>query len=378
MSDFHKLTPGGLTPDSQVVAAGRPKRDVDGPVNTSITLSSTYMAPGQVGYGRDGNPTWSALEAAIEELEGGKTLAFASGLAAISAYFSTLPRGVVITTSKNGYSGLMLMLRKMQESGAAEVRYVDISNTQEVLASLKGSNLLWIESPTNPALEVADMPTLIKEAKAAKIAVGVDSTFATPLLQNPLLMGADIVIHSLTKYISGHSDVLLGSASTKDEVLLEKLKEARGLGGGIPGPFEAWLTLRGLRTLAIRLERAQSNALELAKRLSSHPAVEKVRYPGLPTDAHHKVASSFMKGYGAMISFDVKGGPVAADKACASSELVTFATSLGGVESLWERRHRWSNESPTIPTNLVRLSVGIEGVEDLWADIDQALKKSQS
>ena len=272
----------------------------------------------------------------------------------------------------------MLMLRKMQESGAAEVRYVDISNTQEVLASLKGSNLLWIESPTNPALEVADMPTLIKEAKAAKIAVGVDSTFATPLLQNPLLMGADIVIHSLTKYISGHSDVLLGSASTKDEVLLEKLKEARGLGGGIPGPFEAWLTLRGLRTLAIRLERAQSNALELAKRLSSHPAVEKVRYPGLPTDAHHKVASSFMKGYGAMISFDVKGGPSAADKACASSELVTFATSLGGVESLWERRHRWSNESPTIPTNLVRLSVGIEGVEDLWADIDQALKKSQS
>ena len=377
MSDFHKLTPGALSPESQVVAAGRPKRDLDAPVNVAINLTSTYIAPGKVGYGRDGNPTWTALEIAIEELERGKTLAFASGLAAISAYFSTLPRGTVITTSKNGYSGLMLILRKMEESGAAEVRYVDISNTQEVLESLKGSTLLWIESPTNPALEVADMPTLIKKAKEAKIAVGVDNTFATPLLQKPLEMGADVVIHSLTKYIAGHSDVLLGSASTKDDELLIKLNEARGLGGGIPGPFEAWLTLRGLRTLAIRLERAQSNALELAMRLSNHPAVEKVRYPGLPTDPHHKVASSFMKGYGAMISFDVKGGPEAADKACSASELVTFATSLGGVESLWERRHRWGNESPSIPTNLVRLSVGIEGIEDLWADINQALNKSQ-
>lgn len=378
MSDFHKITLGALTPESQVVAAGRPRRDTDAPVNPPIHLTSTYIAPGKVGYGRDGNPTWTALEVAIEELEGGKTLAFASGLAAISAYFSLLPRGAVITTSKNGYSGTMLTLRKMEESGAAEVRYVDISNTKEVLGALKGSTLLWIESPTNPALEVADMPTLIREAKVAKIAVGVDNTFATPLLQKPLEMGADVVVHSLTKYIAGHSDVVLGSASTKDEALLAKLADARGLGGAIPGPFEAWLTLRGLRTLAIRLERAQANALELAKRLSIHRAVEKVRYPGLLTDPHHKVASSFMKGYGAMISFDVKGGPDAADKACASSQLVTFATSLGGVESLWERRHRWANESASIPTNLIRLSVGIEGIEDLWADIDQALKKSQS
>jgi len=185
------------------------------------------------------------------------------------------------------------------------------------------------------------------------------------------------VIHSLTKYISGHSDVILGSISTRDEALYARLSDARKLGGAIPGPFETWITLRGLRTLSVRMERAQANALELAKRLSAHPAVEKVRYPGLPTDAHHERAKSFMKGFGAVISFDVKGGPGAADKACASSHLVTFATSLGGVESLWERRHRWSAESPLIPANLVRLSVGIEDVEDLWRDIDQALLASQ-
>ena len=369
-----KFTP--LSLQSLVVTTGRPVRADDVGVNPPIELSSTFIAPGATGYGRYGNKTWSALESAIESLERGSTLVFSSGLAAISAVFSILPRGAVIVASQNGYSGTMVLLRQLEASGAAEVRYVDISNTEQVLDALKGSTLLWIESPTNPALEVADMPTIIHAAKLLNVGVAVDNTFATPLIQQPLEMGADVVIHSLTKYIAGHSDVILGSISTKDSALFDRLHEVRKFHGAIPGPFEVWLALRGLRTLGVRMERAQKSALELATRLTLHPAVDRVRYPGLPTDPHHQIAKSFMKGFGAVISFDHNGGAEAADKACAASRLVAHATSLGGVESLWERRHRWSAESPTIPTNLIRLSVGIEDVEDLWRDIDSALRAS--
>ena len=347
----------GLSLESRVVAAGRPIRESDAGVNVGIDLNSTFLAPGSAGYGRFGNSTWSALEDAIASLENGPTLVYSSGVAAITALFSILPRGAVITASRNCYSGTMVLLRQAEASGAAEVRYVDISNTDEVLAALPGTTLLWVESPTNPALEVADLPTLIAAAKRQNIGVGVDNTFATPLLQQPLDLGADVVIHSLSKYISGHSDV-------------------SKINGSIPGPFEVWLALRGIRTLGVRLERAQKNAHEIALRLSLHPAVERVRYPGLPTDPHHEIAKSFMKGYGAVISFDHRGGAEAADRSCAASKLVAHATSLGGVESLWERRHRWSTESPTIPTNLIRLSVGIEDLEDLWRDIDSALRAS--
>jgi cystathionine gamma-synthase len=365
-----------LSLESRVVAAARPARESDAGTNLPIELNSTFLAPGATGYGRFGNKTWSALESAIESLEGGATLAFSSGVAAISALFSLIPRGAVITASRNGYSGSMVILRQLEASGAAEVRYVDVADTAQVLAALPGTTLLWLESPTNPALEVADMPTIIAAAKSHNVGVAVDNTFATPLIQQPLEMGADVVVHSLTKYIAGHSDVILGSISTKDPALYQRLADVRRINGSIPGPFEVWLALRGLRTLGVRLERAQKNAMELATRLSTHPAVSLVRYPGLPTDPHHEIAKSFMKGFGAIISFDHKAGAQAADRACAASELVAHATSLGGVESLWERRHRWSAESPTIPTNLIRLSVGIEDVEDIWRDIDQALHAS--
>ena len=358
---------------TRVVLAGRPERTGDAGVNVPIELNSTFMAPGQAGYGRFGNSTWSALESAIESLECGPTLVFSSGMAAISALFSILPRGAVVSASRHGYSGTMTLLRLAESSGALEIRYVDISNTNEVLAALEGSTLLWLESPTNPALEVADMPTLIAAAKSLNVGVAVDNTFATPLIQQPLEMGADVVVHSLTKYISGHSDVILGSISTKDQALFARIYEVRKINGAIPGPFEVWLALRGIRTLGVRMERSQKNAQEIATRLSLHPAVERVRYPGLPTDPHHAVAKSFMKGFGAIISFDHRGGAEAADLACSLSKLIVHATSLGGVESLWERRHRWSAESPTIPTNLIRLSVGIEDIEDLWRDIDAAL-----
>jgi cystathionine gamma-synthase len=366
-----------LSPESLVVAIGRPKVSADENLNPQISLSATRHAGGPIGYGRYGNETWEALESAIGALEHGRTLLFASGMAAVHAIFSLLPIGSVVTASKNGYTGVMVTLANMERAGRIEVRYVDVSDTDEVLAALPGTSLLWIESPTNPALEVADLPTIIAAAKNLGIGVAVDNTFATPLLQQPLDMGADLVMQSVTKYISGHSDVLMGSVSTKDDGLFSRLTEERRIGGAIPGPFEAWLALRGIRTLAIRFERSQANAMELARRLSSHPAIERVRYPGLATDPHHERAKKFMSGFGAVISIEVKGGPIAADRACEASKLVTYATSLGGVESLWERRHRWSSESPTIPVNLVRLSVGIENVEDLWRDIDQALRASQ-
>ena len=363
-----------LSPESQVVASGRPERTGDASLNPNIELSATFHAGGDIGYGRFGNASWNALESAIEVIEEGKTILFSSGLAAISAIFKTLPNGSIIVTSKNGYTGTMNLLRQITEVNSMQVRYVDVSNTEEVITALEGANFAWIESPTNPALEVADLPTIIKAAKAQSVLVGVDNTFATGLNQKPLQMGADYSMNSVTKYLSGHSDVLMGSVSTNNPELFSKVFDVRKFHGAIPGPFEAWLALRGIRTLALRLDKAQENALELAKRLSTHPNVERVRYPGLATDPHHQMAKSFMKGFGAIVCIEVKGGAAMADKACESSRLVTYATSLGGVESLWERRQRWGSEAPSIPDNLVRISVGIEEIEDLWADIDQALR----
>ena len=364
----------GLSPASQVVASGRPERTGDASLNPNIELSATFHAGGEIGYGRFGNSSWKALESAIEVIEAGKTILFSSGLAAISAIFRTLPNSSIIVTSKNGYTGTMNLLRQITEINSIQVRYVDVSNTEEVITALEGANFAWIESPTNPALEVADLPTIIKAAKAQSVLVGVDNTFATGLNQKPLQMGADYSMNSVTKYLSGHSDVLMGSVSTNNPELFSKVFDVRKFHGAIPGPFEAWLALRGIRTLALRLDKAQENALELAKRLSTHPNVERVRYPGLATDPHHQMAKSFMKGFGAIVCIEVKGGAAMADKACESSRLVTYATSLGGVESLWERRQRWGSEAPSIPDNLVRISVGIEEIEDLWADIDQALR----
>ncbi len=362
-----------LRPDSLIVSSGRPDRTPDAPLNTPISFTSSYVAPNVIGYGRTGNETWSALESAISGLEGGSTLLFSSGLAAITAVFALLPHRSIIVASRNGYTGTMYRLKQLESENHCEIRYVDIGDTDAVLAALPGANFLWMESPTNPGLEVADLPKIIPAAKALGLGVGVDNTFATGLLQQPLSMGADISMNSVTKFIAGHSDLIMGSLSMNDESLFARLLMQRKQGGAIPGAMEVWLALRGIRTLDVRLERAQKNALELANRLSAHPAVEAVRYPGLPTDPYHARAASFMKGFGAIIAFQVKGGVEAAELACSSSKLITHATSLGGVETLWERRHRWDGESEHIPTNLIRLAVGIENIEDLWADIDQAL-----
>jgi cystathionine gamma-synthase len=222
---------------------------------------------------------------------------------------------------------------------------------------MKGAALLWLESPTNPCLDIADLVALIAAAKKFTIGVGVDNTFATPLVQQPLSMGADIVMHSVTKFLAGHSDVVLGSLSTNDSALFKRLDEARRFNGSIPGPFEAWLALRGIRTFPVRFRAAESNAKQLVTRLQEHAKITKVRYPG----------------FGAVISFEIDGSAEQAEKVCESSRLITHATSLGGVESLWERRRRWALESPSVPEQLIRLSVGCEHVDDIWQDIEQAL-----
>jgi cystathionine gamma-synthase len=358
-----------LATESQVVAAGRPEKKPDGALNPAIALNSTFHEGGPIGYGRYGNEAWSALEEAISVLEGGKTLIFSSGMAAISSVFSLLPQGAIIVAAENGYQGTTTMLKKMHEAKKLEVRFVNLPNTDEVLKALPGAQMLYLESPTNPAIEVVDLPVVIAAGKKAGSIVVVDSTLATPMVQNPLALGADIALHSVTKYLSGHSDILLGCVVTNDESIFERVEQARRYGGAIPGPFEAWIALRGLRTFALRMQRSQENAMELAKRLEKDPRVLKVRYPGLASDPYHERAKSFMKGFGAMISFEVKADIAQIDKMCNSSTLITNATSLGGVESIWERRRRWATESHTIPENLIRFSVGIENVDDLWSDI---------
>ena len=344
-------------PETSAITAGRPEVAPDASLNPPIVFSSTYHAGGPVGYGRYGNESWSALEAAISELEGGQTLSFSSGMAAISAVFSILPIGAPVVASNQGYSGTMGLLNQHHATGRLEVRFVDITNTDEVISAMKGAALLWLESPTNPCLDIADLPALIAAAKKQTIGVGVDNTFATPLVQKPLSMGADIVMHSVTKFLAGHSDVVLGSLSISDPALFKRLEESRRFNGSIPGPFEAWLALRGIRTFPVRFRAAESNAKILVTRLENHSKITKVRYPG----------------FGAVISFEVDGNAEKAEKVCESSRLIAHATSLGGVESLWERRRRWALESPSVPEQLIRLSVGCEHVDDIWQDIEQAL-----
>ena len=346
-----------LHPETSAITAGRPEAAPDASLNPPLIFSSTYNAGGPVGYGRYGNESWSALETAISQLEGGETLSFSSGMAAISAVFSILPIGAPVVASNQGYSGTMGLLNQHHASGRLEVRFVDITNTEEVVGAMKGAALLWLESPTNPCLDLADLPALISAAKKLTIGVGVDNTFATPLVQQPLSMGADIVMHSVTKFLAGHSDVVLGSLSISDPALFKRLEEARRFNGSIPGPFEAWLALRGIRSFPVRFRAAEKNAQQLVTRLQSHAKITKVRYPG----------------FGAVISFEVDGTAEQAEKVCESSRLITHATSLGGIESLWERRRRWALESPSVPEQLIRLSVGCEHVEDIWQDIELAL-----
>jgi cystathionine gamma-synthase len=344
-------------PATIAVKAGRPAHEPDAPLNEPITMASTYVAGAEREYGRYANPTWSAFEEALGALEGGRALAFASGMAAVGVVLDLVGQGAKVVAARHAYQGSVMLLADLESRGRLRAELVDVTDTDAVVKACDDAALVWLESPTNPALEIADIPTITAAAHDAGASVVVDNTFATPLLQRPLEDGVDIVLHSASKYLSGHSDVLMGAIVTRDEELYDVLKGRRDLLGAVPGPFEAWLALRGLRTLHLRVERAQANAVELARRLETHPAIAEVRYPG----------------FGGVLAVVLADGPMAADLLTRSTRLWVHATSLGGVESTFERRRRWKTEAATIPDALVRMSVGIEDVEDLWSDLEAAL-----
>jgi cystathionine gamma-synthase len=388
---------GRLAPSSEVVRLGRPAAVGGAPVNPPVVLSSTFHQGGEPVYGRDGNPTWGPLEEVIGRLEGGSCRVFASGMAGVAAVLETLPVPGRVVVPGDGYNGTRRFLADVAGRGRLRFRTVDIADTAAVLetcAELAGTpgrpsggaggfgagGVLWIESPTNPLLKVADIAALSAGAHDLGMDVVVDNTLPTPLLQRPLDLGADVVVHSATKALSGHSDVVLGAVVSRRADVAEGLAVRRSLHGAIAGPMEAWLALRGIRTLALRMERSCASAQVLAERLAGHPAVRSVRYPGLPSHPGHSIAAAQMTGFGSMVSFEM--GPAepadaeavagAVDAALARLELMTVGTSLGGVETLIERRGRWAGESG-LPPGLVRMSVGIEDVEDLWRDLDRAL-----
>ena len=342
-----------LSPSTIAVTAGRPS-DAGDPLNQPIVLASNFRSGGE--YTRThGTDTWAALEAAIGALEGGRAIAFASGMAAASAIvYALAPKVVVIPTFS--YLGVRSLLSEYQLQGHVELRPVDITDTAAVAVVAVGSDVVWVETPTNPTLDVADLPAIAAASRAAGALMVVDSTFATPLLQRPLEHGAAIVLHSGTKFIGGHSDLLIGLCVTSDDQIYERLVQARTFQGATPGALEAFLALRGLRTMPIRLAAMQRNAEVLAERLRAHSAVAEVRYPG----------------QGAMVSFVVAGGADAADALCAGVRIIVPATSLGGVETTIERRQKYAGDAH-VPPGLVRMSVGIEDIDDLWADLETNL-----
>lgn len=373
-----------VSPATLAVTAGRPDRAPGAPVNAGVVLSSTYVSqgvpgPGDTLYTRYDAPTWHPFEEALGALEASPlpALVYASGMAAVAAAFSLVPPGGRVLVPRHAYQVTLVLAQELARTQGLDVVAVDLRDLDAVAAAMPGTALVWAESPTNPMLEVADLPAVVSLAHEAGALVAVDNTFATPLGQRPLGFGADVVVHSVTKSLAGHSDVVLGAVVTGDPELRLRLDAYRRTHGAIAGPLEVWLALRGLRTLALRLERAQANALVLAERLAAHPDVVEVRYPGLPGDPGHPLAARLLDGFGTIIGLRPAGGAEGADAVVAGVRIWVPATSLGGVESMLERRRRFSTEAVTVPEDLLRLSVGIEGVEDLWRDLDAALRSAR-
>lgn len=364
-----------LRPESVVVAAGRPT-EPGAPVNTPIVLTAPYRnSPDENAYSRgEGTATRAAFEQVVGALEGGTALAYASGMAAIAAVVESRPAGQIAVVPDGAYSGAVSIFADQERLGRMTVRRVDVADTAAVVAALDGADLVWLETVTNPLMAVSDVPAIAAAAREHGALVAVDATFTTPLGVRSLDLGADVVMHSATKYLAGHSDLLMGVLVTRDHRLHAELLARRTLTGAIPGALESFLATRGVRTLALRWERAQANAGVLAERLAAHPTVTRVRYPGLASDPGHAVATRDHAGYGAMIGFEVGGDAGAAERLCTSLRLITHATSLGGVETLIERRARHAVDAGFgTPADLLRLSVGVEHVEDVWADLAQAL-----
>lgn len=359
--------------ESWLVSAGRDS--VPGaPLNVPPVPASNFILGGRREYSRDdGTPIWEALEEVVGGLESGKALAFASGMAAIAAVFDQLAAGAIVVLPDDCYQGVAGLAAAGAEKGRWSVQRVPVDDTAGWVRACGSADLIWLESPSNPLLTVADLEAVCAAPRKQGTIVGVDNTFATPLNQQPLTLGATISLQSATKFIGGHSDLLAGVATTKDDALWHALRKSRELTGATPGALEAFLAVRGARTLALRLERAQQTAMMLAERLEKHPQVTRVRYPGLPSHPTHAVARRVLRGFGTIISFDVRGGAEVADAVCQHVRLIRHATSLGAVESTMERRAAIPGQQH-LPPSLLRLSVGIENADDLWADLDAAMR----
>lgn len=357
-----------------------PYRDIVPPIHLASTFERGEDGgyPGGRMYSRDGSPAYIEVEEVLRQLEGGtQALVLASGHAAATAVLQALEAGDRVVAPRAMYWGLRKWLLDLAEHGYIELAFydnVDLADLDRQLAAAP-TRLLWIETPANPTWEVTDLRAAIALAQKHGAHTLVDSTVATPVLSQPLALGADIVLHSATKYLNGHSDVVAGALITReDSALWQRVRSMRNLGGAVLGPFEAWLLLRGMRTLHLRVRAACANALQLAGALEQHPAVAQVLYPGLPSHPGHAIAAAQMSGgFGGMLSIRVRAGEDAAREVAARVRVFKRATSLGSVESLIE--HRASVEGPTsrCPPDLLRLSVGIEPVADLLEDLQQAL-----
>ena len=374
---------------TKAIHVGQEADPATGATIVPIYQTSTYtqQAPGEhkgYEYSRTGNPTRTALEECVAALEGAEYgLAFASGLAATAAVMSLLSPGDHVVAGDDLYGGTYRLFDKvLKEGNRLDFDYVDTTDPESVERALRPeTRMLWIETPTNPMLTLSDVATLSEMAHERGAAVAVDNTFASPYFQRPLELGADIVVHSTTKYMGGHSDVIGGAVVTSDEGLHERMAFYQNAAGGVPGPFDAWIVLRGLKTLAVRMRQHEGNALAVARFLQDHPQVATVNYPGLPSHPQHELAKRQMSGFSGMVSFTLKGGAEAAYAAVQNTKVFSFAESLGGVESLITHpatmTHaaipREQREARGVTDGLLRLSVGIEDADDLVADLGRAM-----
>jgi cystathionine beta-lyase/cystathionine gamma-synthase len=377
---------------TRAIHVGQDADPATGAVIVPIYQTSTY-AQSEVGvhkgydYSRTANPTRAALESCLASLDGGRFgLAFASGMAAEDTLLHLLETGDHVIASDDVYGGTFRLFHRVLERVGLTFTFVDATRIEHIEAALQDrTRLIWLESPTNPLLKLIDIDAVARLAHGRDVLVAVDNTFASPYCQRPLELGADVVHYSTTKYLGGHSDVIGGALVTSNEDLNERLKFLQNAVGGVPGPLDSWLVLRGLKTLALRMRQHSTNALQMACFLEQHPRVRRVYYPGLPSHPQHALAERQMVGgFGGMLSFEVHGGVEAAREVARQTRLFTLAESLGGVESLIELPALMTHASlPAerradigIDEGLIRLSVGIEEAEDLIADLDQALTMS--
>lgn len=364
-----------IKPESWLVTAGRAS-EPGAPLNVPLIPASNFIIGRGREYSRDdGTPTWEALEEVVGGLESGKAVAFASGMAAIASVFDQLAAGANIVLPDDCYQGVAGLAEAGVERGRWSMQRVAVDDTAGWIRACAAADLIWLESPSNPLLTVADLEAICTAPRKPGAIVAVDNTFATPLNQKPLDFGATVSLQSATKFIGGHSDLLAGLATTRDDALWRTLRKSRELTGATPGALEAFLAVRGARTLALRLQRAQQTAMLLSERLEAHPLIARVRYPGLPSHSTHAIAKRVLKGFGTIISFDMCGGAGFADSVCKNVRLIRHATSLGAVESTMERRAAIPGQGH-LPPSLLRLSVGIEDADDLWSDLDSAIRSA--